>query len=219
VTFSINSKKKLIIWGVSGHALVVADIIKLVDKYEIVGFFDDFNPVQQNQCFCGLPVYGSRDCLTKMKRKGISHIIIGFGNCQARLNSAVWSREQGFCIASAVHPSAVIARDVAVGDGSVVAAGAVVNPGATIGENVIINTCASVDHECVIDDGVHICPGAHLAGRVTVGRASWVGIGATVVDRVKIGSGVMIGAGAVVVNDVPDNVLAYGVPAKVIKGI
>ena len=64
---------------------------------------------------------------------------------------------------------------------------------------MIINTSASVDHECMIEDGVHICPGAHLAGKVSVGRGSWVGIGSSVVERVKIGTGAMIGAGAAVV--------------------
>lgn len=212
-------KRQLVIWGASGHALVVADIIKLTGEYELVGFIDDVNPVPANTSFCGFSVLGGRNCLEELKRQGLSHVIFAFGNCEARLRLAEWSREMGLSLATAIHPRATVAADVSVGAGTVIAAGAVVNSGATIGENVIINTCASVDHECVIDDGVHICPGAHLAGKVTVGRASWVGIGATVVDRMVIGSGVMIGAGAVVVNDLPDNVLAYGVPAKVIKRI
>jgi UDP-N-acetylbacillosamine N-acetyltransferase len=99
------------------------------------------------------------------------------------------------------------------------AAGSVVNPGATLGRNVIVNTCASVDHDCVLEDGVHISPGAHLGGGVTVGRGTWIGIGAVVRDHVMIGAGVTIGAGAVVVKDIPDGVMAYGVPARVVKEI
>jgi acetyltransferase EpsM len=210
-------KRKIVVWGASGHALVVADIIKLTNEYEIVGFIDDVNPVPANTRFCGAPVLAGTDCLEELRHQGLSHIILGFGNCQARLRLAEWSREMGLSLATAIHPKAIVADGVTVGLGTVIAAGAVVNSGATIGENVIVNTCASVDHECVIEDGVHICPGVHLAGRVTVGRASWIGIGATVVDRVRIGAGSMIGAGAVVVNNIPDGVLAYGVPAKVIK--
>jgi len=212
-------KRKLLIWGASGHALVVADIIRLTGEYELVGFLDDVNPVQANTRLCGVPVLEGRNCLDKLKRDGLGHVIFGFGNCAARLRLAEWVRERGFSLATAIHPRATVAADVPVGAGTVVAAGAVVNPGARIGENVIVNTCASVDHECVIDDGVHICPGVHLAGRATVGRASWVGIGTTVVDRVRIGSNVMIGAGAVVVNDIPDGVIAYGVPAKIIRKV
>ncbi len=210
-------KPKLIVWGASGHAMVVADIIKQSGDYELIGFLDDINPNPINNRMSGLPVFEGRNCLEDLRRRGIDHIILGFGNCEARLKLAKWSLEQGFSLATAIHPRATVAEGVTVGPGTVIAAGAVVNPRAVIGDNVIVNTCASVDHECIIGEGVHICPGVHLAGRVSVGKATWVGIGATVVDGVRIGAGVMIGAGAVVVTDIPDGMLAYGVPAKVIK--
>jgi acetyltransferase EpsM len=98
-------------------------------------------------------------------------------------------------------------------------AGAVINPGASIGANGIVNTCASVDHECVLGDAVHICPGARLAGNVTVGAGTMIGVGAAVRDRVKIGAGCVIGAGAAVVGDIPDRSLAVGVPARVIRSL
>jgi acetyltransferase EpsM len=79
----------------------------------------------------------------------------------------------------------------------------------------MINTCASVDHECVIEDGAHICPGVHLGGKVTIGRAAWVGIGSTVSDRVHIGEYSVVGAGSLVLDDIPPKVVAYGVPASV----
>jgi acetyltransferase EpsM len=96
-------------------------------------------------------------------------------------------------------------------------AGAVINPGVKLGENVIVNTCASVDPECVIEDGAHICPGIHLGGKVSVGRAIWIGIGTTVKERVTVGAGTLIGAGSVVVDDIPDNVIAYGALARVVR--
>lgn len=210
---------KLLLWGASGHALVVVDIIRLQGIYEIVGFLDNVNPQSHGKNFSGVPILGGQEQLDSCKDKGIEYIIFGFGDCQARLKLSEVVYRKGFSLATAIHPTATIAADVSIGSGTVIAAGAVVNPGAKIGQNVIINTCASVDHECVIEDGAHICPGVRLAGRVTVGRAAWVGIGATVIDRVRIGAGVLIGAGAVVVDDVPDSVLAYGVPAKVIRKI
>lgn len=211
--------QKIVVWGASGHALVVADIIKLKRDYEILGFIDDVNVVHPDTKIYGVPVISSRNELEKLRINGLRHIIFGFGNCEARLKLAVWVRENGYILATAIHPTAIVASDVIVGDGTVIAAGTVVNPGAIIGENVIVNTCASVDHECVIEDGVHISPGVHLAGKVRVGRGTWIGIGSTVIDRVNIGAGTLIGAGSVVVSDLPDGVLAYGVPAKQIKRI
>ncbi len=210
-------KNKLIIWGAAGHALVVADILKLADEHTIAGFIDDINPVPAGANIHGLPVYGGRGCLPNLMKEGVTQVIFAFGDCQGRLQLAEWARTMNLAIAKAIHPRSIVAEDVTIGDGTVIAAGAVVNPGAIIGENVIINTCASVDHECVIGDGTHVCPGAHLAGRVQIGRATWIGIGACVVDRVRIGAGSMIGAGSVVTRDIPDGVLAYGAPAKIIR--
>jgi acetyltransferase EpsM len=93
------------------------------------------------------------------------------------------------------------------------------NPNSVIGENVIVNTSASVDHECVIEAGVHIRPGAHLGGRVKVGRGTWLGIGDVVKDRVEIGSHSIVGAGAVLLQNLPDGVVAYGVPATIKRKI
>jgi len=210
---------KLVIWGASGHALVVADTIRSQAEYEIVGFLDDVHPERRGTEFCGALILGGREQLDILHGEGINNLIFGIGDCQARLKLAGLVREKGFELISAIHPSAVVARDAFLGNGTLVAAKAVVNSAARIGENVIINTAAIIEHECVIEDGAHICPGVNMAGKVHIGRGAWVGIGATVMDQINIGTGAKIGAGAVVVRDVPDFMLAYGVPAKVMKEI
>lgn len=211
--------KKLVIWGTSGHASVVADVVRLAGEFEVFGFLDDVNPERAGAEFCGAPVLGGRERLRSLRREGVEALILGFGDCAARLRLAELAREEGYVLATAIHPSAVVAGGVPVGAGSVISAGAVVNPGAWIGENVIVNTCASVDHDSVVEDGAHVSPGAHLAGNVRVGRGAWIGIGASVVERANIGAMSIIGAGAAVVNDIPEGVVAHGVPAKVTRRV
>lgn len=210
-------RRRLVIWGASGHASVVADVVRSRGEYEVAGFLDDVNPERAGERFCEAPILGDRDRLDGLLREGVEYLILGFGNCEARLRLSELATGKGFRLATAIHPKAAVAGDVGIGGGTLVVAGAVVNPGAEIGGNVIINTSASVDHDCVIEDGAHICPGACLAGEVRVGRGAWVGVGATVVERVQIGAGTTVGAGSVVVEDLPAGVVAYGVPARVVR--
>ncbi|MBN1920162.1 MAG: acetyltransferase [Anaerolineae bacterium] len=207
----------LIIWGASGHAMVVADIVRLQGQYQIFGFLDNISPERHGTRFCGAQILGGEEQLDRFLNQGINRILLGFGDCNARWKLTIELQSRGFSLPVAVHPRATVAGDVDLGPGTVIAAGAVVNPGSRISRSVIVNTSASVDHECVIADAAHICPGVHLAGRVRVGVATHVGIGATVIERISIGSGSVIGAGSVVVDDIPDGVVAYGAPAKVVR--
>ncbi len=210
-------RRRLVIWGASGHALVVAAIIRARGDFEVYGFLDDLDNTRYGEEFCGASILGGKEQLDRLPQLRIQHLILGFGNCEARLRLGVLLREKGFFLVTAVHPRATVAPDVLIGAGTVIAAGAVVNPNSRIGDNVIINTASSVDHECVVEDGAHICPGTHLAGGVRIGRGAWIGIGATIIDRISIGAGSIIGAGAVVTRDIPDNAVAYGVPARIVR--
>ncbi len=96
-----------------------------------------------------------------------------------------------------------------------VCTGVVINPGPVVHDNCIINTSASIDHDCVVGEHTHVCPGVRLAGNVRVGPRTMIGVGASVLPGVRIGEGCVIGAGAVVNRDLPDHVVAYGVPARV----
>ncbi len=54
---------------------------------------------------------------------------------------------------------------------------------------------------------------------VTIGDNCWIGGGATILPGVTIGNNVTIGAGSVVTRDIPDNTVAVGNPARVIRKI
>jgi UDP-perosamine 4-acetyltransferase len=60
-------------------------------------------------------------------------------------------------------------------------------------------------------------PASALAGGVTIGERAFLGVGARAIPGVRIGADTILGAGGVVVRDLPDAVVAIGVPAQ-IKG-
>ena len=87
----------------------------------------------------------------------------------------------------------------------------------TIGDFVSINRHVSIGHHTVINDFCSINPGTNIAGNVTIGEGTTIGMGTNILHQVKIGKNTIIGAGSVVTKDIPDNVVAYGSPCKIIR--
>lgn len=63
----------------------------------------------------------------------------------------------------------------------------------------------------------NISPNAALAGNVTIGEGTHVGMGASIIQGIKIGKWCTIGAGAVIIQDIPDGATVVGNPGKIIK--
>jgi len=82
-----------------------------------------------------------------------------------------------------------------------------------------VNTAAVVEHDVEIGDFAHVSPNAAMGGASHLGMLSHLGIGAVVIQCVSIGAHTIIGAGAVVVRDIPDKVIAFGVPARIHKNL
>lgn len=199
-----NSKPKLIIIGASGHGKVVSDIAVLNGYKEIV-FLDDDETVKE----CGgHPVMGKS--AEAQSLDGVLFVAVGNAPIRQRLMELYKDKEQPVL----VHPSAVIADGVDIGEGSIVMAGAVINPGVRLGKGVIVNTSSSIDHDCTVGDYSHISVGTHLCGTVNIGASTWIGAGATVSNNVNICGGCIIGVGAVVIKDIDKPGTYVGVPAK-----
>ncbi len=210
----MNEARALLIYGASGHGRVVADAAKAAG-WQVAGWVDD-DPAKVETTIGGLPVVASsfEEAVALSLRNGFA-IVPGIGDNRAR--SLLFDRllRSGLAAAAIVHPRATIAPSARLGRGTVVFAGAVVNPDARVGHDVIVNTAATIDHDCVLADHCHLSPGVHLGGTVHVGEGTHVGIGAAVRNNLAIGAWCVIGAGAAVVADLPDHVLAYGVPARI----
>jgi sugar O-acyltransferase (sialic acid O-acetyltransferase NeuD family) len=87
----------------------------------------------------------------------------------------------------------------------------------TIGNFVTINRNSSIGHHTNIGDLITINPGVNIAGNCVVGEGSTLGMGVNVIDGINIGKNSIIGAGSLVTKNIPDNVIAYGSPCKIIK--
>ena len=205
---------KVIFLGAGGIAIVAAEIARS-RGLEIVGFLDD-RAEKHGTLFCGAPILGNFDMLSEL-RQDVPQAVVAFGNCKGRISVAHKVLSYGFSLPNLIHLSAVISQDASIGQGAIIMPGTVINSGTRIGSNIIVNTAASVDHECSIGDGVHLGPGARLSGLVTIGNATWIGIGSVIRESIHIGNNVLVGAGSLVLKDIPDGVVAYGSPARIIR--
>lgn len=205
----------IFVFGASGHAKVVIDILETSGSAKIAFVVDDAEPLQGG-VIMGHPIV-ARDALVVAKRDGVDAGIVAIGSNAARARVAAWLAERGFRAASAIHPAATIARAAKIGPGTAVMAGAVVNSDSIIGAHAIINTGATVDHDCAIGDYAHIAPGCHLCGGVSVGAGTMLGVGTMVIPGVRIGANAVIGAGSTVLKDIPDGARMAGSPCRPVQ--
>lgn len=112
------------------------------------------------------------------------------------------------------------ATGLRVGQGTMISLGAKIDVRRgriTIGENCLITSgCKILSH-----DGASrmLDPSDDGSGQVVIGDNVFIGVNTVVLRNVRIGSNTVIGAGSVVAKDIPDGVLAVGVPAKVVRDL
>ena len=204
----MSSINRIFLYGASGHAKVICEILE-AQNHAPSGFIDD------NPNLTSILEYHVYNTLEQAALTADDQFIISIGN--NRIRKAIAVKLNAVKFANAIHPAAVISPRSSLGFGTVVMSNVSVNVHSTIGSHVILNTNCSIDHDCIIDDFVHISPNAALAGNVQVGEGTQIGIGACVKQNIRIGKWVMVGAGAVIIHDVPDYAVVVGNPGRVIK--
>lgn len=203
----------IVIFGSSGHSKVVIDILKEQKKYNILGIYVDTED-DQSKWISGYKVLGKIDG-NFICSKGIVAIGDNFG--RMKVVQRILEFNEDFKFVNAIHPSSVISNNVHLGSGIVVVAGVIINSSVVIGNHSVINTSSSIDHDVVIGEFSSLAPGTTIGGKTKIGNLTTIALGANVIQNISIGNGVLIGAGATVVNDIPNEVMALGLPAKVIR--
>ncbi|OHC75509.1 MAG: sugar acetyltransferase [Rhodospirillales bacterium RIFCSPLOWO2_12_FULL_58_28] len=206
--------RPVIIIGAGGHAKVVIDALLLIGIKVFAAA--DIDPARRGQSILSIPIIGEDRIAAEHAPDSVmlANGIGSTGNPKARRAVFYRFKKLGYVFRTVIHPSAVIARDVEIGEGCQIMAGVVIQTGVRTGINSIINTRSSVDHDCRIGDHVHIAPGVTLSGAVIIGDGAHLGSGATVIQECSIGNDCIIAAGAVVVDNVAPGIVVRGVPAK-----
>jgi len=208
--------KNIVIFGAGGHAKVIIDTIEKLKEYKIVGIIDSFKPVSST--VGGYKILGDETILLSLKNEIFGGIVaIGDNWTRKQVVEKVKSIIPNFKFVTIFDPSAVVSKSVVIGDGTVVMAGVVVKCDTKIGEHCIINTKSTVSHDCNLGDYVSCAPGAIIGGNVKIGDCTAIALGTKIIQSINIGEHTVVGAGSIVVKDIDSNVVAYGIPAKIVR--
>ena len=200
--------------GFSGHALTVIDVIISMDQ-KVSGYFDKKESALNQM---ELPFFGQESADNIQAVVGESDNVfpsVGLNSLRKQMHEFIIENKLNSTIL--IHNTAVVSPYSTIGLSTLIAAGSMVNSHASVGKGCILNTGSIVEHECKLGDYVHLGPGAVLAGNVSVGELSFIGANSTIIQGVNIGRNVIIGAGSVLLEDVPDNSVYVGNPAKFLR--
>lgn len=211
-------KEEIILIGGGGHAKSIIDTINTMSAYNIVGIIDTKEKL--NAIVSGFKIIGEDQDLTYYFNQGIRNVVIAIGSIgkvESRIKAYEICKKIGYQFPNIVDKSAVVSKDITIGEGNFIGKGTIINTKVTIENGCIINTGSIIEHGCNIENFVHIAPGSVLCGNVWIKKNSHIGAQSTIIQNVTVGEDSVIGAGSLVLKDIPSNRLAYGRPAKEVK--
>lgn len=207
----------MLIAGAKGFAKEVLEVVCQANPQAVVAFYDDVSAELPELLFGKYPVLRTlaeaRYWLSKNPQ-----FTLGVGSPNVRRSLAQKLRGVGGVLASTYSPRATIGQfGNQLGAGCNIMTGAILTSDITLAEGVLVNLNCTIGHDCVIGEYCELSPGVHLSGHVELGANCVLGTGAVVLPSVKIGANSIIGAGSVVNKDLEPNVVAVGIPARIIK--
>jgi sugar O-acyltransferase (sialic acid O-acetyltransferase NeuD family) len=210
--------QKIVILGAGGFARETLTVLNAQNKrsphWEIMGFIDE-NPETHGDHISEFTVLGDLEWLRTRTRT--VNAVCAIGNPKDRKRMVLRAEKLGVKFETIVHPTAELAGLVDLGHGDILCANSILTDTVILGEHVIINLACTVGHDVGIGDYCTLAPGVHISGHDVLHDEVEIGTGAVLIQGVEIGKGTVIGAGAVVIDNIPEGVVAVGVPARPIK--
>lgn len=204
----------LIIIGTGGFAREVHWLVQEINAaqpcFEVLGFVGPADPGNLPAPYLGSDAEILQQDFQPSKPSVI--VALGDGKLRSKLLSAYAAG--GYGIASLVHPTAKIGLRCQIDEGAIICAGAILTVDIAAGPGLVANLNSTIGHDCQLGDCVTLSPGCHLSGGTVCGDGVSLGTGAVTLPNTRIGAHSQVGAGAVVTRDLPENVVATGIPAK-----
>lgn len=209
----------MLIIGAKGFAKEVLELMHLRNELDNLTFFDNVSDDLPEK------LYGKFNILrnweeTKLffEKTNCFDFNIAVGGPKNRIKLFELTSNCGGVFRSVIAPNASIGNyDVSLGKGSNIMQNVFISNSVSIGTGTIINVNSTIGHDVRIGDFAEISPGVNISGNCEIGNGTLIGTNVTIIPKVKIGENVVIGAGSMVKDNIPDNAIAIGFPARVMK--
>ncbi|VFJ13147.1 UDP-3-O-(3-hydroxymyristoyl)glucosamine N-acyltransferase [Candidatus Nitrosocosmicus franklandus] len=211
ITRSTNlESNKVIVGGVISPTATIADSAKI-----------------GRDCYIGDHVVIGKDCIigdnTMIESKvNLQNCIVGDG-CIIQPNTTIGY--DGFAFERCPdtlelekfphYGKVIIENDVEIYANCSIARGSLSDT--VIGQGTKIDALCHVAHNVSIGKNTELTAGTIIGGSTTIGNNCWFGLNSTVKNKLKIGNKVIVGSGSSVINNIDDEDIVAGVPAKSIK--
>lgn len=208
----------MIVIGAKGFAKEVLEILYQLNQLENAVFYDDVNSDIPKMLYNQFPVLTSLSEAEEHFKSVDNRFTIGMGNPISRRKIFEKFTALGGQFTSTISPKANIGHfSNQIEEGCNIMTGVIITNDVLIKRGTLINLNCTIGHDSVIGNFVEISPGVNVSGNCIIGDYSNLGTNCVILPKIKIGKNVTIGAGSVVTKDIPDNSVAVGIPAKIIK--
>lgn len=206
--------KNIYILGAGGFGREVLSLLTDLGRENKVQGFLEENCERKGELINGKPVY-DLSILNDLDKDKI-RLVCAIGT-PLRERIIEKTKEMGFIFETIIHPSVILSKWVEVGEGCIICAGNILTNQIMILDHVILNLGCIIGHDVNIGSYTTISPGVSVSGHVSIGNSCFLGVGAIISNNLSIGNSAFVGAGSLVSKDIPDNVLAMGMPARPLK--
>lgn len=212
--------KNIIIFGAGGlggetHWLL-SRINECKETWNTIGFCDDTKEV--GEVVNGLAVVGGMQYLLQYNE--CIHVVVAIADAKARKKIVQHLKEnKNIIFPNLIDPSVLYSPTLKFGEGNLFFANSILTVNIQMKDFNVISFGCTVGHDDNFSSFVTLYPSVNVSGNVSIGECCEIGTGSQIIQKLNIGSYVIVGAGSVVIKDIPNDVIAVGVPTRIVKKI
>lgn len=204
-----------VIIGAGGFAKEIAFLLESHPEYDLVGFVDDSEQMQNKEVI-GKPILGKTSILLEIEKE--TAIFIGIASPKIKEKFYILSKKnQHLHFPNLIASSALVGINIQMGIGNILMPYTTYTADIVLGDFNMINISSTIGHDAKIGNYNAIYPNVNISGYTRIGDKNEIGVGTKIIPQVKIGNETIIGAGSVVIEDIEDCTKNVGVPAKMIE--